>query len=245
MNVKKFFIILFILILIGILSFFVYKYFTNNNRNSSNNNYSSSKLSSTNNTNTNNESTNNTLNNNSNNTINTINNSTSTTKLNTNNEQDNPLQPKEEEISSFTTKIYTKDSERQNNISITCSSLNDTVIKKGETFSFCDTVGKATSSKGYQKADVFQDGKVVQALGGGNCQISTTLYNAVLNTSNLNITERHSHSNSVPYIESGKDAAVAYGSYDFKFVNNNDFDIKIKAENTKNEVIIKLFKISV
>lgn len=242
MNVKKFFIILFILILIGILSFFVYKYFTNNNRNSSNNNYSSSKLSSTNNSNANNESTNNTLNNNSNN---TINNSTSTTNLNTNNEQDNPLQPKEEEISSFTTKIYTKDSERQNNISITCSSLNDTVIKKGETFSFCDTVGKATSSKGYQKADVFQNGKVVQALGGGNCQISTTLYNAVLNTSNLNITERHSHSNSVPYIESGKDAAVAYGSYDFKFVNNNDFDIKIKAENTKNEVIIKLFKISV
>ena len=242
MNIKKFFIILFILTLIGILSFFVYKYFTNNNRNSSNNNYSSSKLSSTNNTNANNESTNNTLNNTSNN---AINNSTNTTNLNTNNEQANPPQPKEEEISSFTTKIYTKDSERQNNISITCSSLNDTVVKSGETFSFCDTVGKATSSKGYQKADVFQDGKVVQALGGGNCQISTTLYNAVLNTSNLNVTERHSHSNSVPYIESGKDAAVAYGSYDFKFVNNNDFDIKIKAENTKNEVIIKLLKISV
>lgn len=243
MNVKKSFIILFILILIGILSFFVYKYFINNNSNSRNNNYSSSKLISTNNTNTNIESTNNnTLNNSFNN---TINNYTNTSNLNTNNEQANPPQPKEEEISSFTTKIYTKDSERQNNISITCSSLNDTIVKKGETFSFCNTVGKATSSKGYQKADVFQDGKVVQALGGGNCQISTTLYNAVLNTSNLNVTERHSHSNSVPYIESGKDAAVAYGSYDFKFVNNNDFDIKIKAENTKNEVSIKLLKISV
>ena len=154
MNVKKFFIILFILILIGILSFFVYKYFTNNNHNLNNNNYSSSKLSSTNNTNTNNESTNNALNTPSNN---TINNSTNTINLNNNNESTNPPQPKEEEISSFTTKIYTKDSERQNNISITCSSLNDTIVKKGETFSFCDTVGKATSNKGYQKADVFQD----------------------------------------------------------------------------------------
>lgn len=127
---------------------------------------------------------------------------------------------KETEISSFSTKIYSKDSQRQNNVSITCKSLNETIVENGKTFSFCDTVGKATSSKGYQKADVFKDGEKIKALGGGNCQVSTTLYNAVLKISELKVTERHAHSNSVPYIAEGKDAAVSYGTYDFKFVNN-------------------------
>ena len=116
----------------------------------------------------------------------------------------------ETQISEFTTKIYTKDSERQNNISITCSTLNDTIVENGDTFSFCNTVGKATSSKGYEKADVFKDGEVVQALGGGNCQVSATLYNAILKVPNLTVTERHEHSNSVPYVSKGKDAAVSY-----------------------------------
>ena len=153
-------------------------------------------------------------------------------------------QETETQISDFTTKIYTKDSERQNNISITCSTLNDTIINDGETFSFCDTVGKATSSKGYEKADVYQDGEVVQALGGGNCQVSTTLYNAVLEVENLTVTERHEHSNSVPYVDKGKDAAVAYGSYDFKFVNHTGSKIKISASCDNDFVYIKIFKIS-
>lgn len=149
----------------------------------------------------------------------------------------------ETEIASFSTKIYTKDSDRQNNISIACSILNDTIVEKNSEFSFCDTVGKATSSKGYEKADVYQDGEVVQALGGGMCQISTTLYNAILATPGTDVTERHEHSNYVPYIEDGKDAAVAYGSYDFKFKNNNDFDLKIKADNTENNVNITIYKL--
>lgn len=155
---------------------------------------------------------------NNNSTENTTNN-TSNLNVNEENNQSSP-QLKETEIASFTTKIYTKDSERQNNISIACSTLNDTIVENGKTFSFTDTVGKATSSKGYEKADVFQDGEVVEALGGGMCQVSTTLYNAILKVSNADVTERHSHSNSVPYVAAGKDAAVAYGSYDFKFVNN-------------------------
>jgi vancomycin resistance protein YoaR len=146
---------------------------------------------------------------------------------NSNNNSANTEQPKsqdtpqtETEIASFSTKIYSKDSERQNNVSITCSKLNDTIVESGKTFSFCDTVGKATSSKGYQKADVFRDGEKIKALGGGNCQVSTTLYNAVLKIPELKVTERHAHSNSVPYIEEGKDAAVSYGAYDLKFINN-------------------------
>lgn len=81
------------------------------------------------------------------------------------NNSEQSTSPIETEIASFTTKIYTKDSDRQNNISITCSSLNDTTIENGQTFSFCNTVGKATSSKGYKKADVFQDGEKIEALG--------------------------------------------------------------------------------
>ena len=150
---------------------------------------------------------------------------------------------KETEIASFTTKIYTKDSGRQNNLTLACSTLNNTTVENGKTFSFSKTVGRATSGKGYKKADVFRNGNVVEALGGGLCQVSTTLYNAVLKIPKLKVTERHPHSNKVPYIKSGKDAAVSYGAQDFKFVNNTGNTIKIKASNTKNNVTVKLFKL--
>ena len=87
------------------------------------------------------------------------------------------------------------------------------------------------------------NGNVIQALGGGNCQISTTLYNAVLSVPSLKVTERHAHSNKVPYIQTGKDAAVAYGSCDLKFKNNSGNTIKIKASASKNYVTVKLYKI--
>lgn len=97
-----------------------------------------------------------------------------------------PVQPlpqiKEEELTTFSTKIYSTDSARQNNIQITCNTLNDTTVKNGEIFSFCNTVGQSSTSKGYQKADIFDNnGNKKKGLGGGNCQVSTTLYNAVLN----------------------------------------------------------------
>ena len=150
----------------------------------------------------------------------------------------------EEELSVFSTKIYTKEYARQNNVTITCSKLNETIIKKGETFSFCDTVGKATTSEGYKKADIFdKNGKKIKGLGGGNCQVSTTLYNAVSLIPNISIIERHEHSNKVPYIETGKDAAVAFGSYDFKFRNNTKYDLKIRAWNTPDNINMSILKI--
>ena len=116
----------------------------------------------------------------------------------------------EKEISKFSTKIYTKDSSRQNNLSITCSALNGHIVKAHETFSFTQTIGPSTSSKGYQEADIFDsNGNKKKGFGGGNCQVSSTLYNAVLNTSGLTVVERHEHSNKVPYVSTGKDAAVA------------------------------------
>lgn len=150
----------------------------------------------------------------------------------------------EEQISTFSTKIYTQDSARQNNIAITCKALHGTTVKNGATFSFCQTVGPATSAKGYQEADIFDhNGQKKKGLGGGNCQISTTLYNAVLAVPTLTVTERHAHSNYVPYIQKGKDAAVAYGSYDFKFVNNTGNDIKICVEASSSAITASLISL--
>lgn len=150
---------------------------------------------------------------------------------------------RETEISTATTKIYNKDEERQNNITITCRTLSTKEIQPGETFSFCDTVGKATHDKGYEEADIYVDGKKEPGLGGGNCQVSTTLYNAVLKVPELEVVERHEHSGYVPYIEDGKDAAVAYGAYDFKFKNNSQNVIKIVMENTPDNITARLIKI--
>lgn len=150
----------------------------------------------------------------------------------------------EETVSTFSTKIYSSDKARQNNIQITCKSLDGTIVQKGETFSFCNTVGKATSAKGYQEADIFDhDGNKKKGIGGGNCQVSSTLYNALLNAPSLKITERHEHSNKVPYVAKGKDAAVAYGSYDLKFINNSNNDIKITASTNGASVTISLISI--
>lgn len=81
--------------------------------------------------------------------------------------EDMPSYTTEEQISTFSTKIYTKDSARQNNISITCNTLNGTIVKNGSTFSFCNTVGASSSSKGYQKADIFdKNGNKKKGLGG-------------------------------------------------------------------------------
>lgn len=127
----------------------------------------------------------------------------------------------EEEISAFSTKLGGKDTPRSRNIGITTSALNGTTVNNGDTFSFCETIGKPTADKGYEEADSFDaDGKTVKTLGGGNCQVSSTLYNAVLKVSDLQVKERHAHSKPVHYVEKDKDAAVSYGSVDFKFKNN-------------------------
>ena len=225
--------VIFIVICIGIGIYFFSK---KNNSNQSD--YSAQKTA----TNQENSSENTSDNNNTNNSVKNNTNSANTIIVSQTSTENKPKT--EELISSFSTKIYTKDSARQNNISITCSTLNETIVANGSTFSFCNTVGQATSAKGFLEADIFDnDGNKKKGLGGGNCQVSTTLYNAVLKIPSLVVTERHEHSNKVPYIETGKDAAVAYGSYDLKFRNDTGCDIKIKATNDNNSVNVALYKI--
>ncbi len=178
------------------------------------------------------------------NTQNTTNNNNETPQENKDATSTPAPQTKEEQIATFSTKIYSNDAARQNNISITCNTLNDTIVKNGETFSFCGTVGQSSTSKGYQKADIFdKNGNKKKGLGGGNCQISSTLYNALLSVPTLVITERHAHSNYVPYIAKGKDAAVAYGSYDLKFKNDSGNDVKILSSTDGSSVTITLIAI--
>ena len=150
----------------------------------------------------------------------------------------------EQEIGTFTTTIYTKTSERQHNLELTSSILNGHIVRAGEEFSFCNLIGRSTPDKGYLEAEIFDSkGNKKKGYGGGNCQVSSTLFNAVTTVPGLEVLERHNHSNKVPYIETGKDAAVFYGAYDFRFKNNNQFDIKIVAHPTKDELTIKIFKI--
>jgi vancomycin resistance protein YoaR len=180
----------------------------------------------------------------SNNTIN--NNIVSTNQSNnTSNSSSSKVSNKSEELlAQFSTRIYSTDSARQNNLEITSKKLNGTVVKPNETFSFTKTIGPSTAAKGYEEADIYDsNGNKIKGYGGGNCQVSSTLYNAVQKVSSLEVVERHEHSNTVPYVKEGHDAAVAYGSVDFKFKNTNNFSIKILVETSKKYVVVKLMKI--
>lgn len=167
-------------------------------------------------------------------------------KVNTNsNTIETPAVSNEEPFCSFSTKVSQKDPDRQTNITLACQSLNGIVVKAGETFSFCQTLGPAKPEDGYKKADTFDsDGNTIQGYGGGKCQVSTTLYNAVLSGPGLTVVERHEHSGPVYYVPEGKDACVAYGSCDFKFRNDNDFDIKMYFSNTPDSIDVSINKIS-
>lgn len=135
--------------------------------------------------------------------------------------------PKEEEIASYSTKLSGSTENRLTNIRITCKKLNGITVNNNDTFSFCKSTGPSTAEEGYKEATVFLNGKKVQALGGGNCQISSTLYNAVLTVPDFKVVERHEHGRDVSYVPDGKDAAVSYGSIDFKFKNNTANNIKL------------------
>ena len=152
-------------------------------------------------------------------------------------------EPVEQEIANFSTTIKSKGAGRLNNIRITCSKINGQIVDSMQEFSFEQIVGKSTPEEGYQKADIFVNKQIVQAYGGGNCQVSSTLYNAVLQVPELNITERHPHGRKVDYVPEGKDAAVSYGTLDLKFINNLDTKIKIYASSDDNTVNIRIVKI--
>jgi len=152
--------------------------------------------------------------------------------------------PVETQIAYFSSNIYDHDLNRVFNIELAIKKINGIIVKKGEIFSFNDTVGAMGEKEGFKEAIGFDtNGKKIKMFGGGMCQISSTIYNAAL-ISNLEIVERHPHSRRVYYVPKDKDATVYYGSLDLKFKNNTDNDIKIIATSTNSNVTIILNKIT-
>ena len=131
-------------------------------------------------------------------------------------------------LGTFSTRYDESNKSRTTNLKLAVSKINGKVIMPGETFSYNKTLGKRTAEAGYKDAAGYAGGKVVQMIGGGICQISSTLYDAVV-YANLDIVERHNHAFTTSYVGAGKDATVVYGSLDFKFKNNRQYPITIKA----------------
>lgn len=130
-------------------------------------------------------------------------------------------------LSTFSTKYDASNTPRTTNLKLAMNKLNGVVVSPGETFSYNKTLGKRTAEAGYREAGGFAGGRVVQTLAGGICQISSTLYDAVV-YANLEIVERHNHMFLAGYVGAGKDATVVYGAYDFKFKNTRKYPIMLK-----------------
>ena len=131
-------------------------------------------------------------------------------------------------LAKFSTNYNARDTDRTTNLRLAAEKINGTVLMPGETFSYNTVVGERTIAAGYKEAAMYQNGEVVDGLGGGICQISTTLYNAVL-YSNLEIVERRNHQFVPSYAKAGRDATVVYGMTDFKFKNTRKYPVRIVA----------------
>ena len=142
-----------------------------------------------------------------------------------------------DQLSTFTTRYDVSDVDRSTNLRLASEKINGTVLKPGETFSYNKTVGARTIAAGYKNAKVYESGKVVDGIGGGICQVSSTLYNAAL-LANLEIVERRNHQFVTSYVGAGRDATVVYGQTDFKFKNTRKYPIRIVV--TTNAGILKI-----
>lgn len=131
-------------------------------------------------------------------------------------------------LSTFTTNYGVGDVNRNANIALAAQSINSVVVMPGEVFSYNELIGDCSLASGYKESTIYLNGKLSTGVGGGICQVSTTLYNAVLRA-NLEIVQRRNHSLGVTYVPAGQDAMVNIGTSDFKFKNNRDYPIEVIA----------------
>lgn len=129
-------------------------------------------------------------------------------------------------LSTFSTNYYASNRNRTTNLILAANKINGTVLMPGETFSYNKVVGERTIAAGYKEAAIYLNGQVVDGLGGGICQITSTLYNAVV-YANLEVTQRSNHQFVPSYVTASRDATVVYGLTDFQFVNNRAYPIKL------------------
>lgn len=144
-------------------------------------------------------------------------------------------------VSMFET--WTTDNEKRNkNINLACNGLNGYIVKPGQEFSFNQVLGERTEERGYDYAPAYLEGQVIEELGGGICQVSTTLYNAVF-AAGLTTTFRKSHTYVPSYITPGLDATVSFHGPDYRFINNSNYTVGIKAQYSKQKVKIDIFAV--
>jgi vancomycin resistance protein YoaR len=144
------------------------------------------------------------------------------------------------EIGNYLTYYRASNQERSHNIELAAEAINNHVVFPGETFSFNEVVGKRTVEKGYKRAPVIVKGELSEDIGGGICQVSSTLFNAV-SLKGIEIVERYSHSRSVPYVPPGKDATVSWWGPDFVFKNEYSYPILIRAKAKDGKMVVRIF----
>ena len=142
-------------------------------------------------------------------------------------------------IASFTTYFNPTDTGRNKNIELSTNALHNIIVGNGDYFSFNTMVGERTEERGYQPAPEIINKKLVMGIGGGICQTSSTLFNAV-DQVGVRITERHHHSLSVGYVATGRDATVSYGTLDFKFQNISGAPFLINTKYENNQITIEI-----
>ena len=135
--------------------------------------------------------------------------------------------------------IYYLDPPRTNNLILACQAINNYIVGPGESFSFNEVLGERTAEKGYQPAGAYADGETVNQLGGGICQVASTLYYCTL-YADLEILEREEHMFTADYLPLGMDATVNWGTLDFRFRNNTDYPIRIEANAEDSYVSVTL-----
>lgn len=144
------------------------------------------------------------------------------------------------QIGHYATYFDENNEERSHNILLSTLAINNHVIFPGEEFSFNQVVGERTEEKGYQKAPVIVKGELAEDIGGGICQVSSTLFNAV-HLKGIQMVERYSHSRDVPYVPPGKDATVSWWGPDFVFKNNYNQPILIRASSKNGKMEVRIF----
>lgn len=143
-------------------------------------------------------------------------------------------------LGEFTTEFNKNNKSRSHNLALAANAINGTIVEPGEVFSFNKTVGSTSKANGYKLAKVFVSGQESKGYGGGVCQVSSTLYNAV-EQAGLEVVEIHHHSRSVGYVENGQDATTSNrGKLDFKFENTLDVPIVINSEIFDNTVTVSI-----
>lgn len=147
-----------------------------------------------------------------------------------------------DQLSTFKTRYDASDKDRTTNLILACKKLDGKVIMPGETFSYNATLGPRSTATGYKNAKVYENGEVVDGIGGGICQISSTLYNAAL-MADMEIVERRNHQFVTSYVGAGRDATVVYGLTDFKFKNTRKYPVKLKASSVSGIATISIFGI--